>query len=153
MRSVGFGTWRTHASAKSSHLLKIPDDKAITPIQAATISVNPCTAYCMLKDFTPLERGDWFIQNGANSGVGRSAIQFGRLWGLKSVNVIRDRDNADELKKELEALGADVVVTESELADRDRMQEVKRLAGKKGMRLGLNCVGGKATTDLLRQLG
>ncbi|KAH8154233.1 uncharacterized protein LAJ45_02001 [Morchella importuna] len=153
MRSVGFGTWRTHASAKSSHLLKIPDDKAITPIQAATISVNPCTAYRMLKDFTPLERGDWFIQNGANSGVGRSAIQFGRLWGLKSVNVIRDRDNADELKKELEALGADVVVTESELADRDRMQEVKRLAGKKGMRLGLNCVGGKATTDLLRQLG
>lgn len=153
MRNTGFGTWRTHASAKSSDLLKIPDNKSITPIQAATISVNPCTAYRMLKDFTTLEKGDWFIQNGANSGVGRSAIQLGRLWGLKSINVIRDRANADELKDELKALGADIVVTESELADRNHMSEIKKLAGKKGVRVGLNCVGGNATTDLIRQLG
>lgn len=100
-----------------------------------------------------MEKGDWFIQNGANSGVGRAAIQFGRLWGLKSINIIRVRPEMDKLKDELKELGADVVVTEEELADKGFRKTVKELTGDKGVKLGLNCVGGKATTDLIRQLG
>lgn len=100
-----------------------------------------------------METGDWFIQNGANSGVGRAAIQFGRLWGLKSINVVRNRSGVEDLKEELVGLGADWVVTEEELAGRDFRGAVKARTGGKGARLGLNCVGGKATTDLVRQLG
>ncbi|KAL0633568.1 mitochondrial 2-enoyl thioester reductase [Maublancomyces gigas] len=153
MRHTSFGTWRTHASASSANLLKIPSDPSITAIQAATISVNPCTAYRMLKDFTPMQKGDWFIQNGANSGVGRSAIQLGRLWGLKSVNVIRNRPGVEELKEELKMLGADMVVTEEELANRSFWGELDEKTGGKRVMLGLNCVGGKPTTDLVRRLG
>lgn len=107
----------------------------------------------MLKDFAHMEKGDWFIQNGANSGVGRSAIQMGRLWGYKSINVIRNRPGVEELKEELKGLGADWVVTEEELADKGFRGVVKEKTGGKGAKLGLNCVGGKATTDLVRQLG
>ena len=31
------------------------------------------------------------IQNGANSGVGESVIQLAAAWGLKTINIIRDR--------------------------------------------------------------
>lgn len=37
---------------------------------AATIGVNPCTAYRLLRDFETLQEGDTVIQNGANSQVG-----------------------------------------------------------------------------------
>ncbi|TAQ84529.1 hypothetical protein B7494_g7158 [Chlorociboria aeruginascens] len=157
MRSTGFGTWRTHTLATESDILKIEDKNGLTPIQVGTVSVNPCTAYRMLKDFEDLNEGDWFIQNGANSGVGRAAIQFGKLWGLNSINVIRDRPDASETEKmrqELLDLGATKVVTESELMDREFPSQVKEWTngGREPLKLGLNCVGGKATGALVKCL-
>lgn len=99
-----------------------------------------------------MQEGDWFIQNGANSGVGRSAIQLGRLWGLKSINVIRNRPGVEELKGELKRLGADVVVMEEELADKTLWETLQKEAGVGSVKLGLNCVGGKSATELMRQL-
>ncbi|KAI9845033.1 MAG: mitochondrial 2-enoyl thioester reductase [Thelocarpon superellum] len=157
MRRTGFGTWRTHAQADEHDVLKIDDRSHLTPLQAGTVSVNPCTAYRMLRDFVSLRPGDWFMQNGANSGVGRAAIQLGRHWGLRSINVVRDRaDEADSarLKGELESLGADVVLTDSELLSpsvRDLLAPHTR-NGRDLPRLALNCVGGKAATALAKQL-
>ena len=135
------------------------------------MSVNPCSAYRMLRSYggaagyreglpmTPLEPGSgaWFIQNGANSGVGRAAVQLGRIWGLRSINVVRDRETPEEtlaLKKELEDLGADVVVTESEFLTRDWRDRLKEITngGRQPVRLGLNCVGGKSATAIARSL-
>lgn len=77
--------------------------------------VNPPTAYRMLHDFARLEPGDTVVQNGANSAVGRYVIQICRLLNIKSVNVVRDRDEISELKKELGDLGANYVYTEEEV--------------------------------------
>ncbi|QUC20053.1 uncharacterized protein UV8b_04294 [Ustilaginoidea virens] len=165
------GTWRTHAVFEASHVLKI-DKENLTPTQVATVSINPCTAYRILREYGPsagltkglpmrpleIGRGEWFIQNGANSGVGRAAIQFGKLWGLRSINVIRDRDSAEEteaLRRELLELGADVVVCESQFLSRqwkDQLAEVTR-GGREQIGLALNCVGGKSATALARSLG
>ncbi|KYK59957.1 hypothetical protein DCS_01091 [Drechmeria coniospora] len=164
------GTWRTHAVFAVDDLLKV-DKAGLTPTQVALVSVNPCTAYRILRSYGPsagikaglgmrpldLGSGQWFIQNGANSGVGRAAIQFGKLWGLRSINVIRDRDTAEEtdaLRRELLELGADVVVTESHFlsrAWRDQLDEITR-HGRETIGLGLNCVGGKSATSLARSL-
>ena len=65
------------------------------------MAINPCTAYRMLRDFVDLSPGDWIIQNGSNSGVGQSVIQMAREMGVKSVNIVRDRDNIGELKQRL----------------------------------------------------
>ena len=35
--------------------------------------------------------GDCVIQNGANSGMGQSVIQLAAAWGIKTINIIRDR--------------------------------------------------------------
>lgn len=144
--------------AEEKDVMKIEDKDGLNPVQVGTVSVNPCTAYRMLKDFESLETGDWFIQNGANSGVGRAAIQLGRLWGLKSINIIRDRPSQEEtkaLKDELLALGATQVVTESELLSRAFREKVAEWTngGRESIKVGLNCVGGKPTSALIKQLG
>jgi trans-2-enoyl-CoA reductase len=155
MRNTGFGTWRTHALAEEKDILRV-DKEGLTEIQAATVAVNPTTAYRMLKDFAPMEGGrDWFIQNGANSGVGRAAIQLGREWGLNSINVIRDRKTAEEtesMKKELVDLGATKVITESELQSRDGVGMIKEWTEGKYLKLGLNCVGGPQTLALVKTM-
>jgi len=109
----------------------------------------------MLKQFVDLQPGEWFIQNGANSGVGRAAIQLGRLWGYKSINVVRKRENGmDELEQDLKGIGADVVVTDEELERKDFRDKVKELTdgGREPIRLGLNCVGGSIVNSMAKYL-
>jgi trans-2-enoyl-CoA reductase len=157
MKATCFGTWRTHALASEDNILKIENKDSLTPIQVGTVSVNPCTAYRMLKDFERMEEGDWWVQNGANSGVGRAAIQLGKSWGLKSINVIRDRPDAaatEAMKNELLELGATKVVTESELMAKGFSEQVKEWTdgGREQVKVGLNCVGGKPTSALVKLL-
>lgn len=42
-------------------------------------------------------------------------IQLAKHWGLKSINIVRHRDDIDKLKTYLKSLGADYVFTEEEL--------------------------------------
>jgi mitochondrial enoyl-[acyl-carrier protein] reductase / trans-2-enoyl-CoA reductase len=159
MKSTGMGSWRTHMAIEEAQLLKIDSKDGLTPLQVGTVSVNPCTAYRMLLDSAKWGfRGDeWFIQNGANSGVGRAAIQLGREWGFKSINVIRGRENKEEeqkLRDELTNLGATKVVTEEELMGREMKDQIKEWTngGREEIRVALNCVGGKPATALAKFL-
>jgi len=68
-------------------LQKIDNDIPVP--YAATLGVNPCTAYRMLKDFVQLKPGDVVMQNGANSMVGLAVIQLAREMGLKTINIVR----------------------------------------------------------------
>lgn len=60
----------------------------------------------MLSDFVPLnpsnpldqnqndkkkEKQQWVIQNGGNSAVGIAVIQIAKSWGVKTINLVRDR--------------------------------------------------------------
>ncbi|KAL2920090.1 mitochondrial 2-enoyl thioester reductase [Polyrhizophydium stewartii] len=146
-----FGLWQTHAHALASDLLKLPDISGVSPVLAATISVNPPTAYRMLKDFGELKPGDVILQNSANSGVGQAVIQLARAWGFKTVNVVRSRPNLDELVKQLKDLGADMVVTEEQLRLPETAKQIAALGPPP--KLGLNGVGGKSATNLARLLG
>ena len=139
------GTWTTHSLAHHSDWIKIRND--IPALGAATMLINPCTAYRMLRDFVSLEPGDWLIQNGANSAVGQAVIQLARLQGVKTVNVVRDREDIAVLKSRLSGLGADLVLTEEELraaSRRFRSGELRR------PRLALNCVGGQSSSELCK---
>ncbi|XP_043388153.1 enoyl-[acyl-carrier-protein] reductase, mitochondrial isoform X7 [Chelonia mydas] len=115
------GTWRTDAVFSEESLVKLPRD--IPLLCAATLSVNPCTAYRMLADFETLGPGDSIIQNAANSGVGQAVIQIAAALGIKTINVIRDRPNLQEVVDRLTSLGADHVITEEML----RKPEMKDL--------------------------
>lgn len=88
------------------------------------------------------------IQNGANSAVGQYVIQLCASWDMKTVNIIRDRPNVNQLKQYLMDLGADYVLTEKELRTTDifKSKEVDK------PKLALNCVGGEIATEMLRHL-
>lgn len=155
MKKQGFGTWRTHAQTTADNLVPIKNRDGLKAEQVGTVSVNPCTAYRMLKDFVDLKPGDWFIQNGANSGVGRAAIQLAKLWGYKSINIVRKRETGHEaLVEDLKSLGADVVVTDEDLARKDFRDQLKSLTngGREPVRLGLNCVGGALVNNMAKHL-
>lgn len=113
-REKAWGTWRSHGVCSASQLLKI--NSGVDIVAAATMSVNPCTAYRMLKDFVLLKEGDVVIQNGANSACGQSVIQFCKAWGYITVNIVRNRSDIESLKSHLKSLGAHYILTEEEVS-------------------------------------
>lgn len=143
---TGLGTWQTHAIWPGDKLYKVP--RNVEHIDAATITVNPSTAYRMLKDFVKLNKGDTIIQNGGNSGVGQAVIQLCKLWGINSVNVIRNRPNVDELKNALKLSGATEVLTEEEV----RTTTLFKSGALPAPRIAFNCVGGKSALNIMRHL-
>ncbi|KAI1704000.1 zinc-binding dehydrogenase domain-containing protein [Ditylenchus destructor] len=141
-------TWRDYDITEAESLYKV--DSRVDLVSAATFMVNPPTAYVMLTEYVSLSKGDYVIQNSANSGVGRCVIQIARALGYKTINLIRDRPNIDALKLELKQLGADYVFTEDEF----RSQSKKFLANLgHSIQLGLNGVGGKSALMVSASLG
>ncbi|KAK0467335.1 uncharacterized protein EV420DRAFT_1508245 [Desarmillaria tabescens] len=147
------GTWTAVKNISAEELLKIPSPEGLSEVHGATMTVNPPTAYNMLNEFVDLKPGDWVIQNGANSAVGQATIQIAAAQGLKTINFVRNRDNIADLVQRLEALGANKVFTYDDLKDRELRKKIATLTGNTDIRLGLNCVGGPETTQMVKLLG
>ncbi len=84
---------------------------------------------------------------------GQAVIQLAKQMKLNVVNVVRKRPDATkqkELNEFLNQLGADYILTEDELRKSYVNDLWPKLGGKP--KLALNCVGGKATADMLRHL-
>src|SRR5204863_7027840 len=79
------GTWRDAVAVKADELVVVPD--GLEPVQAAMLKINPLTARRLLPDYVALQKGDWLIQNAANSAAGRDVIQIAHGLGYKTVNV------------------------------------------------------------------
>jgi len=132
------GTWRDAVAVKAEDLVVVPD--GIEPVQAAMLKINPLTAWRLLHDYVDLQKGDWLIQNAANSAAGRDVIQIAHELDYKTVNVVRRAELIDELRTE----GGDVV-----LADGDNLRdEVKSATSGASIRLGLNSVSGDSALRL-----
>jgi len=151
VRKQQSGTWRSGANVKMEDVVKVP--RSAGEVGAATITVNPATAYNMLSDFVDLKEGEWVIQNGANSAVGQAVIQIAASRGLKTINFIRNREGVDALKKQLKELGATYVITYDDLSDKSFWSTIKEWTGGKPIRLALNCISGPTTTSMARLLG
>ena len=132
------GTWRDAVAVKATDLVVVPD--GIDPVQAAMLKINPLTAWRLLHDYVDLQKGDWLIQNAANSAAGRNVIQIAHERGYKTVNVVRREELIDELR----AQGADVVLVDGE----NVREQVKNATGGAPIRLGLNAVGGDSALRL-----
>jgi len=132
------GTWRDAVAVKADELVVVPAD--IKPVHAAMLKINPMTAWRLLHDYVELARGDWLIQNAANSAAGCAVIQIAHELGYKTVNVVRRSELIDELRAE----GGDIVLVDSE----NLRREVEDAIGGPPIRLGLNAVGGESALRL-----
>jgi mitochondrial enoyl-[acyl-carrier protein] reductase / trans-2-enoyl-CoA reductase len=136
------GTWREAVAVRADELVAVPPE--IEPVQAAMLKINPMTAWRLLHDYVELKRGDWLIQNAANSAAGRAVIQIARELGYQSVNVVR----REELVEELRAEGGDIVLIDGE----SLRDDVKAATSGAAIRLGLNAVGGGSALRLANTL-
>lgn len=136
------GSWCSHRNIAADRTIPLPP--GTDPRQAAMLTVNPPTAFLMLRQFVTLKPGDWVVQNAANSGVGRCVIQIAKHLGLRTLNIVR----RPELIEELRALGADQVVLE----ETDLKECARDLMGGASARLALNAVGGTSALNLANAL-
>ena len=135
------GTWQTLATIPVKGLFKVPSD---IPVEmAAMCMVNPPTAWRMLRD-SGLNKGEWVIQNAANSAVGLHVIEMAKHLDLKTINVVR----REELIEPLKQMGADVVVLE----DSGYHKRINELTGGEPVSLALNSIGGESGMRLVNVL-
>ncbi|CAO4369541.1 unnamed protein product [Caenorhabditis nigoni] len=135
--------WTEYGIVDDEDLVQL--DNRIPLDLAATLMINPPTAWIMLQKYVKLEKGDYVIQNSANSGVGRSVIELCKAFGYKSINVVRSRPNIKELKTDLWRIGADHVFTEEEFKETSK-EFLKSI--KSRPKLALNGVGGKSALQI-----
>lgn len=145
----GAGTWREDVVVKADDVLKVPNDIPVP--YAATLSVNPATAYRLLRDFGSLKPGDVIMQNGANSMVGLAVIQMAKEMGVKTVNIVRsDRPDLEKTLRLLNNYGGDVNVPDTYVGT-PAFKEI--MAGMGGpCNVAYNCVGGDVVLDMARSL-
>jgi len=134
--------WTQRIRDKAQSFVLLP--KEIDLAQAAMLKVNVATAHMMLTRYIELKRGDWVIQNAANSGVGVDLFRLARVDGIRTVNVVRRADLIGELKK----MGADVVVVDGP----DLATRVEHETGAAAIRLAIDAVAGPATGRLAQCL-
>jgi NADPH:quinone reductase len=138
------GTWQAYVVAQPAQLIPVPD--SVSDQTAAQFVVNPLTAWIMCVEELALQPGEWLLQTAAGSTLGRVVLQLARLRGFKTINVVRRREQAEELK----ALGADEVVSTD---DEEIAERVREIAGKAGVTKAVDAVGGETGAAVMRALG
>ncbi|KXN71461.1 NAD(P)-binding protein [Conidiobolus coronatus NRRL 28638] len=127
------GTWSTYGVYRQSILFPVPDN--VSDEAAAQAIANPVTAYGLL-DKLNAPKGEYIVQSAAASSLGRILIQFAKARGLKTINLVRRKEQIDDLK----AIGADVVLNTED--GTDIVEEIKKITNGKGAYGAVDAVGG-----------
>jgi NADPH:quinone reductase-like Zn-dependent oxidoreductase len=114
------------------------------PLQLSMIGINPATAYLLLHRYVSLMPGDWIGQTAANSAMGHYVIKLAKLAGVKTLNVVRRKETAEQVRQ----LGGDRVVHQSD----DLQRDIERALDGKGLSLVLDSVGGTPVGELAKAL-
>jgi NADPH2:quinone reductase len=138
------GNWAEYTVTKARQVIPVPDD--LPDDQAATFFVNPATAVALTRSVLRVPPGEWLLQTAAGSNLGKMVIRLGRKYGFRTANVVRRREQVEELTK----LGADAVLVDG---DGPIDEQVKRLTNGAGVRYAIDPVGGKTGSEVIRSLG
>jgi NADPH:quinone reductase-like Zn-dependent oxidoreductase len=108
------------------------------------IGINPATAYLLLNRYVSLMPGDWIGQTAANSAMGQYIIAIAKLAGVKTLNVVRRKEAAEQVRQ----LGGDRVVLQGDNLNKD----IEEALGGKKLSLVLDTVGGTPVGELAKSL-
>ncbi len=136
------GTWQEQVVVSARQLVPLPDD--IADDQAASFFVNPATALVMTRRVLQVPAGSCLLQTAAGSALGRMIARLGKRDGYRTLNVVRRREQADEMSQQ----GLEVICT----ADESLEERVAALAGKAGVPFAIDAVGGPTALSVLRTL-
>jgi NADPH:quinone reductase-like Zn-dependent oxidoreductase len=136
------GTWADQVVVPVRNIVPVSDEA--DPLQLSMIGINPATAYLLLNRYVSLMPGDWIGQTAANSAMGQYIIALAKLAGVKTLNVVRREEAAQQVRQ----WGGDRVVLQGDNPHKD-IEEA--LDGKK-LSLVLDTVGGTPVGELAKSL-
>lgn len=129
----GSGNWKEQVVIPARQAVPVP--KELSDEQAATFFVNPASSLVMTRYVLQVPPGAWLLQTAAGSTLGRMIIRLGKHYGFRTLNVVRRREQAEELLR----LGGTAVVATNEEPLTERVQA---LTGGEGVSYALDAVGG-----------
>ena len=138
------GVWKECVVVDAMKAVALPD--AIPDEQGAMFFVNPFTAWVMTREVLGVPRDEWLLVTAAGSALGKSVVRLGKLFGFKTLCVVRSDSNSDVLRE----LGADAIV---ETDRQDLIQSVGEITSGQGVGYAIDCVGGELTANVVRCLG
>src|SRR3982075_4563274 len=136
------GTWADQVVVPVRNIVPMSDEA--DPLQLSMIGINPVTAYLLLNRYVSLMPGDWIGQTAANSAVGQYIIALAKLAGIKTLNVVRREEAAEQVRQ----WGGDLVVLQGDNLHRD----VEEALDGKPLSLVLDTVGGTPVVELAKSL-
>ncbi|CDR33411.1 MDR family NADPH-dependent oxidoreductase [Criblamydia sequanensis] len=102
----GLGSWATYLKKKEEAFIKVPN---FFPESLACFTRSALmTAFRLLQDFQKENSLKTVIQNASNGAVGLSVIALAKAKGIKTINIIRNPSQKEELIQR----GADYVLLE-----------------------------------------
>ncbi len=136
------GTWADQVVLPARNVVPAPDQA--DPLQLSMIGINPATAYILLNRYVSLMPGDWIGQTAANSAMGQYIIALAKLAGVKTLNVVRREEAAEQVRQ----LGGDRVVLQGD----NMRKDIEEALGGKKLSLVLDTVGGTLAGELTKSL-
>lgn len=143
------GTWREYMHCPENALFPIPD--GIDDDSAAQLLVNPLTTLAMVKQFG-LGDGNILLQSAAGSVLGQLMIQLSKVFGFETVNLVRRRETADELKNEF-AIDSVYVYDGSEASADEVRTAIRADFSGRAIDFCIEAVGGDTANLCLQLLG
>jgi NADPH:quinone reductase-like Zn-dependent oxidoreductase len=138
------GNWREHVLVPARQVVPVPN--SLPDEQAAMFFVNPASAYLMTCAVLKVPPGAWLVQTAAGSALGRMVIRLGKHFGFRTINIVRRKEQAQELKD----AGADSVICTSDESIEGRVSEITR---GQGAGFAIDAVGGATGSSVVRSLG
>src|SRR6266853_514977 len=136
------GTWAEQVVVPVRNIVPLSGDA--DPLQLSMLGINPVTAYLLLSRYVSLMPGDWIGQTAANSAMGQYIIALAKLAGVKTLNVVRREEAADQVRQ----WGGDRVVLQGDNLQKD----IEEALGGKKLSLVLDTVGGTSVGELAKSL-
>jgi NADPH:quinone reductase len=137
------GNWQEQVVIPARQAVPVAAD--LPDEQAASFFVNPATALVMPLYVLKVPRGAWLLQTAAGSALGRMVIRLGQHYGFRTINVVRRREQAQELQ----SLGADAVICTTDESVEERVADI---TGNAGVRFAIDAVGGATGLSVVRAL-
>ena len=137
------GNWAEQVVIPARQAVPVPAD--FSDEQAGTFFVNPASAIVMTRNVLQVPPGAWLLQTAAGSALGRMVIRLGVKHGFRTLNVVRRKEQADELKR----LGGNAVVVTSE---EPLVERVKALTNGEGVPFAIDAVGGELGSQVVETL-
>ena len=126
------GSYAEYALVPAAQLVKVPG--AVTPEQAAAVTLQGMTAHYLAYSTFPLKAGETALVHAGAGGVGLLLTQMARRIGARVITTVSTQEKA-ELSREA---GASEVILYSQ---QDFVAEVKRITSGKGVDVVYDSVG------------